>query len=404
MIDVSAYTQQPEVTETIASLRRRIAAGAGLSLSNIRNEAGNQYVDLVMEGGGTLGVALLGYIYVLEQLDIRFLKVAGTSAGSIVAMLLGGGGPIAQAKSEWLIEKVAGKDFYDFIDGDEGVRAFVDAMLDPEARKRKKARLTPKVLDDLKDYYGLNPGVHFHEWMKGLLAERGVHNVNEMNQLRTIAPAGIRDVRTNAPCPPERWRRVSVVAADITTGVKVSLPDMAHLYWADPGLVNPADFVRASMSVPVFFYPFTVENLPNQAGTKEAWDRDGNYRGPIPPKVHFVDGGAMSNFPMSLFYEPSGNADAPVLGIQIGISRDSYNACDTFGAFAGAMLGSMMAFYDNDFFVQHPEMNRFVGVIDTGEYNWLDFSIDDAGKIDLFVRGVRAAKNFMMTFFENPIT
>lgn len=404
MIEVTAYTQAPEVSETIASLRRQIAAGAGLSLSNIRDEAGNQYVDLVMEGGGTLGVALLGYIYVLEQLDIRFLRVAGTSAGSIVAMLLAGGGPIAQAKSEWLIEKVAGKDFYDFIDGDDSVRAFVDAMLDPESRKGKKARLTTKVLNDLKDYYGLNPGAHFHAWMSELLAERGVHNVNEMTQLRAISPAGIRDIRTQAPCPPERWRRVSVVAADITTGVKVALPDMAHLYWADPGAVNPADFVRASMSVPVFFYPFAVENLPNTVAAKAHWDKDANYRGPIPPKVYFVDGGSMSNFPMSLFYEPSGNADAPVLGIQIGVSRDAYNACDSFGAFAGAMLGSMMAFHDNDFFVQHPEMNRFVGAIDTGEYNWLDFSIDDAGKVDLFIRGVRAAKDFIMSFLPSPIS
>ena len=69
----------------------------GLQLSNIRDAAGNQYVDLVMEGGGTLGVALVGYLYILEQLDIRFLQLAGTSAGSIVAMLLAGGGPIARA-------------------------------------------------------------------------------------------------------------------------------------------------------------------------------------------------------------------------------------------------------------------------------------------------------------------
>lgn len=398
MIDTTAYTQHPEVTDTLASLRRQIAAGAGLSLSNIRDEAGNQYVDIVMEGGGTLGVALLGYIYVLEQLDIRFLRVAGTSAGSIVSMLLAGGGPIAQPKSEWLIEKVAGKNFYDFVDGDESVHAFVDAMLDPEARKGKKARLTTKMLDDLKKAYGLNPGQHFLEWMRALLAERGVRSVRDMRALRDIAPAGIRDIRSNNPCPPERWRRASVVTADITTGVKVALPEMAHLYWADPDSVNPAEFVRASMSVPVFFYPYVVENLPTHAGAQEAWDRDANYRGPIPSKVYFVDGGSMSNFPMSLFYEPSGNADAPVFGIQIGIGRDSYNACDSFGAFAGAMLSAMMAFYDNDFFMQHPDMNRYVGMIDTGEYNWLDFSIDDAGKVDLFVRGVRAASNFIRTF------
>lgn len=395
---LTAYTEHPEVTQTIEQLRQRIREQRGLPLSNLRDDAGNQYVDLVMEGGGTLGVALVGYLYLLEQLDIRFLRVAGTSAGSIVAMLLAGGGPIAQAKGEWLIEKVAGKNFHDFIDGDDGVQKFVDMMLDPDARKGQKARASTKVMDDLRDYYGLNPGAHFHGWMTELLAERGVRNVNDLRRQRAVPPPNLHDIRTGAPCPSARWERFSVVTADITTGLKVALPDMAHLYWDDPGLANPADFVRASMSVPIFFYPFVKENIPNTPEAQVHWDKMGNYRGPIPPKVYFVDGGSMSNFPMSLFYEAANNEDAPVLGIQIGVNRTDYNRCDSFGNFAGAMLGSLMAFYDNDFFVQHPEMNRYVGAIDTGEYNWLDFSISDEGKIDLFVRGVRAAADFVGTF------
>ena len=35
--------------------------------SDIVDEFGNQYVDLVQEGGGVLGIALLGYTYVLEE-------------------------------------------------------------------------------------------------------------------------------------------------------------------------------------------------------------------------------------------------------------------------------------------------------------------------------------------------
>ncbi len=393
MSSISAtYTNHPEVRTIIDTLRSR---RHHLQLSNLHDDAGNQYVDLVMEGGGTLGVALLGYLYVLEQLDIRFLRLAGTSAGSIVAMLLAAGGPIAQAKSEWLIEKVAAKDFYDFVDGDEHIQKFLDAALDPDARKAKKVRFSTKVLDDLKNHYGLNPGTHFLEWMRELLAERGVRSTDDMFAVRAIAPPRLHDVRTGAVCTPERWRQISVVTADLTTGTKTALPDMAHLYWSDPGRVNPADFVRASMSVPVFFYPFTVENLPDGDAARAAWQRDANYRGQIPPKVLFADGGSMSNFPLSMLYRNDGAGDAPLLGIQIGIGRDSFNACDSFGAYAGAMLGSMMAFYDSDFLVQHPELQPFVGVIDTGSYNWLDFSISEEGKLDLFVRGARAAQVFL---------
>ena len=52
--------------------------------------AGNQYVDLVMEGGGVLGIALVGYTYVLEQAGLRFLGIAGTSAGAINAAYFAG--------------------------------------------------------------------------------------------------------------------------------------------------------------------------------------------------------------------------------------------------------------------------------------------------------------------------
>ncbi|MCC6461930.1 MAG: patatin-like phospholipase family protein [Saprospiraceae bacterium] len=397
-METSAYTQHPEVQALLTELHTvaRERPG-GLRVSDIRDAAGRQYVDLVMEGGGTLGVALLGYIYVLEQLNIRFLNLAGTSAGSIVSMLLAVG-PIEEEKSDWLIEAVAGKDFYDFVDGNKEVRKFIDALLDPEARKAKKVRLTAKVLDDIRDYYGLCPGLHFHDWLSGLLAAKGVRTLADLQAQRRAVPTGIQVAGTGVAIAPARWARLSIVSADISTGTKVSLPDMAHLYYAEPDQANPADFVRASMSVPVFFYPCILKNIPKSESASANWAQAANYRGPVPPEVYLVDGGSMSNFPISFFYAPEKTVDAPVFGIKIGADRDSFTAMDSFGAFAGAMLGAMMSFSDNDFFVQHPDWNRFVGVIDSGTYNWLDFHLSDEGKLDLFVRGARAARDFLLGF------
>lgn len=61
------------------------AVGLGKVVSDIvsADDEPIQYVDLVQKGGGVLGVALVGYVYVLEQAGIRFLKLAGTSAGAI---------------------------------------------------------------------------------------------------------------------------------------------------------------------------------------------------------------------------------------------------------------------------------------------------------------------------------
>lgn len=49
--------------------------------SDVIDAAGNQYVDLVMEGGGVLGIAKAGYVYILEQVQLRFVGIGRASAG-----------------------------------------------------------------------------------------------------------------------------------------------------------------------------------------------------------------------------------------------------------------------------------------------------------------------------------
>lgn len=45
-------------------------------------------IDLVQQGGGMWGIALLGYCYILEKIGIRFYSHGGTSAGAINALFL----------------------------------------------------------------------------------------------------------------------------------------------------------------------------------------------------------------------------------------------------------------------------------------------------------------------------
>src|SRR5687768_16054181 len=66
-----------------------------------------QYVDLVMEGGGVLGIALVGYTYILEKAGIRFLGVGGTSAGSINALMIAALGTPAEEKTHKLVKILA---------------------------------------------------------------------------------------------------------------------------------------------------------------------------------------------------------------------------------------------------------------------------------------------------------
>ncbi len=100
-----------------------------LCVSDIRDKLGKQYVDLVQEGGGVHGVALAGYTYILEKMGIRFMKMAGTSAGSINTLLLnavytkeeaqalGKEGNYYETRSEKVLEYLANKPLTDMVDG-----------------------------------------------------------------------------------------------------------------------------------------------------------------------------------------------------------------------------------------------------------------------------------------------
>lgn len=49
------------------------------------------YIDGVFSGGGMKGVALVGAYEALEKRGFRFKRLAGTSAGSIIASFIAAG-------------------------------------------------------------------------------------------------------------------------------------------------------------------------------------------------------------------------------------------------------------------------------------------------------------------------
>lgn len=90
-----------------------------------KDESGKilQWVNFVQEGGGTLGISLVGYVFVLEYLGIRFLRLAGTSAGAINTLFLASMGEKDDPKSAELFDMM----MYD--DERFNMRSFVDAKL-----------------------------------------------------------------------------------------------------------------------------------------------------------------------------------------------------------------------------------------------------------------------------------
>src|SRR6478609_10243200 len=102
-IAVENFTQHPEILECLNRLKstfNKDSGGREFLVSDVLDKEGHQYVNLVQKGGGVLGVALVGYTYILEQMGVRFIRLAGTSAGAINTALMTVIGKKEESKSE----------------------------------------------------------------------------------------------------------------------------------------------------------------------------------------------------------------------------------------------------------------------------------------------------------------
>ncbi|WP_187271087.1 patatin-like phospholipase family protein [Neolewinella aurantiaca] len=369
--------------------------------SDIFDDEGNQYVNLVQEGGGVHGIALVGFTYVLEEMGIRFLSLGGTSAGSINTLLMADTGHPSSRKSLKIIEKIADKNFMDFVDGGSDARAFVKSLAEGISPMLflNASRNASEMINNL----GVNPGVEFHRWLSGLLFHKSWGELE--NNIRCLEKElimmdnhGNERRRLSAE---ELGIKIAIVAADITTQTKVDFPDMADLYYENPMGQNPADFVRASMSIPFFFEPVRADlswvNKSDEA-TRKNWVDRANYHGELPGEVLFVDGGVMSNFPIDLFHKEDQIPNRPTIGIKLGADRRASKPTTGITSFVGNIFDGVRNLRDHEFLVQNPEYKELIEHINVDDFNWLDFAISDADKLRLFERGAEAAASFLRRF------
>ncbi len=203
----------------------------------------------------SLGWLLIGYTYVLEQMGLRFFSLAGTSAGSINALLLASFGDVSQPKSDKIIQVLANKNLYDFVDGDKDAKDFVQALVD-KAKMLKLAWKGMQVIDNLTQDLGLNPGDDFTNWLAGILKDNGIKTTRDLYDKFGKVPAGLkirpgvnRDIDGLNP-------RFAVISADLTTETKVEFPKMRSLYWKHPDEINPAFLSGHPCRFPIFSLRF----------------------------------------------------------------------------------------------------------------------------------------------------
>ena len=396
-MDLDKLMNHPDIARRLAKARSRLA---DRPFSDIIDDEGHQYVDLVMEGGGMLGIALVGYTWALEQMGIRFLGVGGTSAGSINALLIAALDVPASPKSPKLLKQLAEKNFFDFVDGDDDARDFIECWVQG-AGKLKLALKGAQVLDNLNERLGLNPGKAFEQWVRNILRDEGIRTLDDLEKRMNTLPKGLRTRDGKALNTPKKAGvRLAIVTADVSTETKVVFPDMARMYFRDPAAVNPAVFVRASMSIPYFFEPLVLKSLPQDEVAKKMWRDTGfdeDSEGGMPRSALFVDGGIMSNFPIDVFHVPGGVPEAPTFGVKLEYDRRHHDIGGPFELF-GAIFNSARHCLDYDFIHRNPDYGRLVQWIPCRGYNWLDFNMSDEKKAGLFREGALSALDFLETF------
>ena len=193
-------------------------------------------------------------------------------------------------------------------------------------------------------------------------------------------------------------KELVIVSSDITHEIKVEFPGMHGMYWGDDYSISPAKYVRASMSVPFFFKPFQIDFAKAQlANIEKEWFHFMKVQRKLEGCALLVDGGMLSNFPINVFY----NSNIPVprkptFGIKLEYEDETAPAkVKSWLGFGGKLISTMRFFYDRDFILKHDMYQKTVRSIDTGKIHWLNFSLTDEEKIELFFRGALAATIFL---------
>jgi NTE family protein len=304
--------------------------------------------DLVLEGGGVKGIALVGAVSVLEQRGYRFHRIAGSSAGAVVGALLAAG-----VEARELADLVTRLDYRRFRD------------------PRGMARLgLPGQLLSLVTRSGIHAGRELRDWLRARLAERGV-----------VTFADLRDAEPGSALPPDQRHRLVVTASDLSHGALRRLPWDYDRYGLDADEVAVADAVRASASIPYFYRPV---RLRDRVAGEDVW---------------LVDGGMLSNFPIAIFDRRDGTLPRwPTLGIKLSARPDALlgvrNRITGPLSMTRAVIDTMSGFHDRAHLDDPAVVARTI-FVDTGRVRTTDFDLDAATQRWLFERGRRAAERFL---------
>lgn len=303
--------------------------------------------NAVFEGGGVKGIGHVGVVSALEQAGYEFDVVAGSSAGAIVAALIAAG-----YRGETMHEIMRSLDYRKFRQTD---------WLD---RLGNSGRLFSILL-----HYGIYQASYVEQWLHELLLAKHT--------------AYFRDVKKA-----DGTYRLYVTTVDLTAHRLLVLPDDLIQLGIDPDSFSLARAVRMSMSIPIYYEPYTL--------------KDGNG------VVHYlVDGGLVSNYPIGILDDGKQKLLHPTFGLKF-----TSQLCDRPAAlpkvhhlldYMKLMISTLLDAYENDA-VSSATGDRQRSILisslihdqgGTKAISVTDFDLTQAESEALYENGIHAAKAFL---------
>lgn len=297
-------------------------------------------VDLVCEGGGVRGIGLVGAVDALAAAGYEFPRVAGTSAGAIVASLVAAlqaaGEPLSR-----LAEIMRGIDYRRFLD--RNLIGHVPLI---------GGGLSLLVSD------GVYRGAYLEQLLAGWLAKFGV---------RTFG-----DLRTGEEPEQFAWSLV-VTASDLSRRRLVRIPWDLDSYGIDPDKFSVARAVHASAAIPYVFQPVRVRGA--------TW----------------VDGGLLSSFPVELF----DRADPrwPTFGIRLSARPGIPPTHPVHGpvSLGIAAIETLVSNQDNAY-IDDPCTVRRTIFVPAEDMSPIDFDITAEQREALYQSGLQAGQQFLQAW------
>ncbi|PFY92688.1 patatin-like phospholipase family protein [Bacillus pseudomycoides] len=200
-------------------------------------------IDGVFEGGGVRGIAHVGAICALAKQGYECERVAGTSAGAIIAALLAAGYSCEELKT--IISNV---NYHQFIK---------KTLLDKIPFVGKGLNAWAKL--------GIYSNVFLETWLENLLHKKGIHNFSDLSNPQNL----------------------KIIASDISNGKMVIFPDDLPNYGFTTQDFSIAKAVRMSSTIPFYFEPVKWKT--------PKWKQP----------CYMVDGGLLSNYPIWIFDSPN---------------------------------------------------------------------------------------------------